>query len=40
MIMGLDIKSFISRLLQGLDELNIPKPLRDDHGGGFKEFYI
>ncbi|XP_023320321.1 anoctamin-8 isoform X1 [Eurytemora carolleeae] len=27
-------------LLQGLDELNIPKPLREDHGGGFKEFSI
>ena len=40
MIMGADLKSSISRLLQGLDELNIPKPLREDHGGGFKEFSI
>ena len=40
MITGADLKSSISRLLQGLDELNIPKPLRDDHGVGYKEFYI
>ena len=40
MITGADLKSSISRLLQGLDELNIPKPLREDHGVGYKEFYI
>ena len=40
MITEVDLKSSISRILQGLDELNIPKPLRDDHGGGPKEFHI
>ena len=40
MITEADLKSSISRLLQGLDDLNIPKPLHEDHVGGFKEFHI
>ena len=30
----------VYRFLQGLDELNVPKPLREDLGGGNKEFSV
>ena len=31
---------FISRYLQGLEQLQIPKPVKQDYGGGNKEFTI
>ena len=31
---------FFSRYLQGLEQLQVPKPIKDEYGGGTKEFTL